>query len=62
MVGQILDYVKKLSRWLSSDLQREVSRRLKRDGNRMFKMVRAVDYSVNEIRFNDLLTRNLRRR
>jgi hypothetical protein len=33
VVGQILDYAKELTRWSSSDLQREVSRRLKRDGN-----------------------------
>ena len=61
VVGQILDYAKELSRWSSSDLQREVSRRLKRDGNPMLEMVRAVDSSVDEIQFNDSLTRNLRR-
>src|SRR6476661_2360656 len=33
VVGQILDYAKELSRWSSSDLQREVNHRLKREGN-----------------------------
>jgi hypothetical protein len=61
VVGQILDYAKELSRWSSSDLQREVSRRLKRDGNPLLEMVRAVDPGVDEIQFNDALTANLRR-
>lgn len=61
VVGQILDYAKQLSRWSSSDLQREVSRRLKRDGNPLLDMVRAVDPLVDEIHFNDTLTANLRR-
>ena len=61
VVGQILDYAKELSRWSSSDLQREVSRRLKRDGNPLLEMVRKVDPEVDEIQFNDALTANLRR-
>ena len=61
VVGQILDYAKELSRWSSSDLQREVSRRLKRTGNPMLELVRAVDPTVDEIQFNDALTANLRR-
>jgi len=61
VVGQILDYAKELSRWSSSDLQREVSRRLKRDGNPLLDLVRAVDPSVDEVEFNDALTINLRR-
>jgi hypothetical protein len=36
VVSQILDYAKELSRWSSSDMQREVSHRLKRDGNPLF--------------------------
>ena len=43
VVSQILDYAKELSRWSSSDLQREVSRRLKRDGNPLLDMVQAID-------------------
>jgi hypothetical protein len=59
VVGQILDYAKELSRWSSSDLQREVSRRLKRDGNAMLDIVRTADPSIDEIQFNDALTTNL---
>jgi hypothetical protein len=61
VVGQILDYAKELSRWSSPDLQREVSRRLKRNGNPLLEMVRAVDCDVDEVQFNDALTANLRR-
>jgi hypothetical protein len=61
VVGQILDYAKELSRWSSSDLQREVSRNLKREGNALLELVRAVDPDVDEIRFNDALTTNLQR-
>ena len=61
VVGQILDYAKELSRWSSSDLQREVSRRLKREGNALLDLVREAGYEVDEIEFNDALTLNLRR-
>jgi hypothetical protein len=61
VVGQILDYAKELSRWSSSDLQREVSRRLKRAGNPLLDLVRAAEPEVDEIQFNDALTANLRR-
>jgi hypothetical protein len=61
VVGQILDYAKELSRWSSSDVQREVSHRLKRAGNPLLDMVRAVDPEVDERQFNDALTANLRR-
>ena len=61
VVSQILDYAKELSRWSSSDLQREVSRRLTRDGNPLLDMVRGVDPEVDEQQFNDALTANLRR-
>ena len=61
MVGQILDYAKELSRWSSSDLQREVNRRLGRNGNSLLELVRAASPAVDEIQFNDALTANLRR-
>lgn len=61
VVGQILDYAKELSRWSSSDLQREVSRRLKREGNAVLQIVRDAGHEVDEIGFNDALTLNLRR-
>lgn len=62
VVGQILDYAKELSRWSSSDLQREVSIRLKqREGNPLLDLVRASYPEVDEVEFNDALTLNLRR-
>jgi len=61
VVSQILDYAKELSRWSSSDVQREVSHRLKREGNPLLDIVRAVDPGVDERQFNDALTANLRR-
>jgi hypothetical protein len=38
-----------------------VNRRLRRDGNPLLDMVRAVDPDVDEMQFNDALTANLRR-
>ena len=61
VVGQILDYAKELTRWSSSDLQREVARRLKRPGNPLLDMVRAAGHAVEETAFNDAVTFNLRR-
>lgn len=61
VVGQILDYAKELSRWSSSDVQREVARRLKRDGNPLLELIRAAAPDVGEAEFNDALTTNLRR-
>jgi len=61
VVSQILDYAKELSRWSSSDLQREASRRLGRTGNPMLEKVREAGHQVDEIDFNDALTANLRR-
>ena len=43
VVSQILDYAKELSRWSSSDVQREASRRLKHGANPLLDLVRAVD-------------------
>jgi hypothetical protein len=60
-VSQILYYAKELSRWSASDIQREVSNRLKRDGNPLLDIVRAVDPAVDEQSFHDALTANLRR-
>ena len=61
VVGQILDYAKELSRWTSSDLQREVRRRLGTTGDPVLELVRAAGHLVDEIGFNDALTLNLRR-
>lgn len=61
VVSQILDYAKELSRWSSSDLQREASRRLGRTGNALLQRVREAGHDVDEADFNDALTSNLRR-
>ncbi len=61
VVSQILDYAKELSRWSSSDVQREVNNRLKRDGNPLLDEVRRVNPEIDEQQFNDALTANLRR-
>ena len=61
VVGQILDYAKELSRWSSSDLQREVSRCLRKPGNPLLDMMNAVAPTLDEMLFNDSLTANLRR-
>ena len=42
-------------------MQREVRHCLKRDGNPLLDMVRAVDREIDEQQFNDALTANLRR-
>lgn len=61
VVSQILDYAKELSRWSSSDLQREASRRLGRAGNALLDLVRDAGHETDEAEFNDALTANLRR-
>ncbi|WP_206520164.1 hypothetical protein [Altererythrobacter sp. BO-6] len=61
VVGQILDYAKELSRWSSSDLQREVAKRTDLPGNPLLKLLADAGHQVDEIQFNDALTSNLRR-
>lgn len=61
VVGQILDYAKELRRWSSSDVQREVSRRVNLDGNPLLALVRQAGHEIDEVAFNDALTLNLRR-
>lgn len=61
VVGQILDYAKELSRWSSSDLQREVRRRAGGTGDPVLARLRAAGHDVDERDFNDALTLNLRR-
>ncbi|MBJ6986567.1 MULTISPECIES: hypothetical protein [unclassified Devosia] len=61
VVGQILDYAKELTHWTSSDVEREVSRRIGADGITLLDRVRVHAPNVDEIAFNDSLSRNLRR-
>ena len=61
VIGQILDYTKEIASWGYEDLQREVSRSLKRTGNVLHELVCAADPDVNEAAFVDNVTRHLRR-
>ncbi len=60
VVGQILDYARALSRFSSSDIQREVRQRLGSE-HALFECVRAKAPQTDEIEFNDALTHNLRK-
>lgn len=59
VVGQILDYAKELGRWHYEDLQREVSRALKKQGNQLLEIVSAQQ-KVEEAVFIDNVARHLR--
>ncbi len=61
VIGQILDYAKELASWRYSDLQREVSKALKRKGNVIYEMVRDNAPDTIEADFVDNVTRHLRR-
>jgi hypothetical protein len=60
VVGQIIDYAACISRYTCSDLQRDVNQRLQTTGDTVFEMVRARYPDVEQIAFNDALSRNLR--
>ena len=53
VIGQILDYAKEIASWSYEDLQREVSKALKRPGNVLFDLVCATDPNVEEGVFVD---------
>ncbi len=61
VIGQILDYTQAIASWSYEDLQREVSKALKRKGNVLFELIRANSPHVNEAEFVDNVTRHLRR-
>ena len=61
VIGQILDYTKELASWGYEDLQREVSRALKRTGNVPYRLVREQAPELDEAGFVDNVTRHLRR-
>ena len=46
VVGQILDYAKELSRWSSSDLQREVAKRTDLPGNPLLTLLKEAGHEV----------------
>ena len=59
VIGQILDYAKELASWGYEDLQREVSKTLKRPGNVLYELVR--ERAPDEAAFIDRVTRHLKR-
>ena len=61
VIGQILDYAKELASWRYADLQREVSRTLKRKGNVLYELIREHEPAANEAEFVDNVTRHLKR-
>ena len=61
VIGQILDYTKELALWGYEDLQREVSRALKRTGNVPYELVLEQAPDVDEADFVDSVTRHLKR-
>ena len=61
VIGQILDYAKELASWRYADLQREVSRTLKRKGNVLYELIREHEPTANEAEFVDNVTRHLKR-
>ena len=61
VIGQILDYAKELAAWSYEDLQREVSRALRKKGNVLHELVCARYPETDESAFVDNVTRHLRR-
>ena len=61
VIGQILDYAKDLASWSYEDLQREVSRRLAKNGNVLYDLVREHHPDVTEADFVDNVSRHLKR-
>ena len=61
VIGQILDYTQEISSWSYEDLQREVSKALKRKGNVLYELIRKNAPEVNEAEFVDNVTRHLKR-
>ena len=61
VIGQILDYAKELAFWSYEDLQREVSKSLKRKGNALHELVSAAYPEVDEAAFVDNVSRHLKR-
>jgi hypothetical protein len=61
VVAQVIDYAKELSRWTYEDLQREVSKVTKRQGNVLYEIVKARYPDTDEADFVDEVTRTLKR-
>ena len=61
VIGQILDYAKDLASWAYEDLQREVSKRLNKNGNVLYDLVRERHPNISEAEFVDNVSRHLKR-
>ena len=61
VIGQILDYAKDLASWGYEDLQREVSKRLNKNGNVLYDLVRERHPNISEAEFVDNVSRHLKR-
>ncbi len=63
VVAQILDYAKELSKWAYEDLQRELNRRLKRQGNTLYEIAKESnsEFLLNESDFVDTVSMNLKK-
>ena len=61
VIGQILDYTREIASWSYEDLQREVSKTLRKGGNVLFDLVRASAPETDEAEFVDRVTRHLQR-
>lgn len=61
VIGQILDYAKDLASWGYEDLQREVSKRLAKNGNVLYDLVREHSPNTDEADFVDNVSRHLKR-
>jgi hypothetical protein len=60
VVGQILDYARELARFTYEDLQRQVSIATKRSGNVLYELAREAGSLVDEARFVDQVSRDLK--
>ena len=60
VVAQTLHYASTINQWSYSDLQRQVCKATKKDGNVPFKMVKAMYPDTDETEFVNAVSRNLR--
>lgn len=60
VVGQILDYARELARFTYEDLQRQISIATKRSGNVLYALACEAGSQVDEARFVDQVSRDLR--
>ena len=59
VIGQILDYARKLARYGYEDLQRQISIATRRQGNVLFALAQAAGSDLDEAQFVDRVARDL---